>query len=143
MSERSKKDRRHDDPNGMQEYGYERTTDTVTFEVLTDRIHNQSVECNARIADQFEQWSKQFISWRIATSFFAAAVVVVAGATWAICISINDVKNSIPIEKITTNTTFAAEKIKTIETAIMSKTDSINKDAVEKALKIIQVEKQK
>ena len=134
MNERSRKDRRSDDPKGMQEYGYERSSDTVTFEVLTDRIHSQSVECNARIASQFEQWSKQFISWRIATSFFSAAVVVVAGATWAICISINNVKNSIPIEKITTNTTFTAEKIKTIETAMMSKTDSINKDAVEKAL---------
>jgi hypothetical protein len=143
MNDRSKKDRRHDDPAGMQEYEYERASDTVTFEVLTDRIHAQKVECNEELDKKLTVLIKGVITWKVATGFLCSALLAIAGATWAIRDKIDEVKKAIPIEKITDNTTFAADKIKTIEAALVSKTDSINKDAVEKALKIIQVEKQK
>lgn len=90
------KNRRSDDPPEIKDYSYMRHDDEVTFEVLTDQIRNHKNDCNKAISDQFDQWSKQFITWNIATCFFVAALVIVAGATWVIRDSIEKVKDAIP-----------------------------------------------
>jgi len=138
------RDRRKTDPPAMQDYDYVRKSDTVTFEVLTKNIHDHSIECNDRISKQLDQWGKQFISWTVATYFFVAAVVVVGGATWAIRDSIEKVKDAIPItSEVVAKVNFTADKISSIENSLITKADSVNRYAVEKALKIIKLEQQK
>jgi hypothetical protein len=128
----------------MNEHQHHRYNDEITFEVITNEIRNQKKECNDSIAKQFEQWGKQYISWTVATYFFVGAVTVVAGATWIIRDSIDRVKDAIPITTdVVRKVNFTADKIAILEKAVVSKTDSINKDAVEKAVKILKVEQQK
>lgn len=122
----------------MNEDQHHRYNDSVTFEVVTNEIRDHKKECNENIAKQFEQWGKQYISWIVATYFFVAAVMVVAGATWVIRDSIDKVKEAIPVTSdIVTKVKFTADKIALIEKTLIAKNDSVNLDAVERAIKKI------
>jgi hypothetical protein len=136
------KNRRFDDPPEVKDHNHVRHDDEVTFEVLTEQIRNHKSDCNKSISDQFDQWAKQFITWNVATYFFVAAVMIVAGATWVIRDSIEKVKDAIPISSDLVNkVNFTADKISIIEKALITKTDSLNKDVVERAVKILRTDK--
>ena len=133
--------KRHDDPPDMQEHNYTRKSDTVTFEVLTDRIHEHKIDCNEEINKKLTDLMKNTISWKVACYFFCSALIVVGAGVWAIRDAIENVRDSIPIEKISNNTAFTADKIKTIEESLKPKNDSIELEMVQKVVKRLDLKK--
>jgi hypothetical protein len=123
--------------NSIPEHTHHRFNDDITFEILIDKIHDHKVECNVEINEKLTSFMKGVITWKIATYFFCSAIIVVAGATWAIRDAIQNVKYEIPIEKIANNTSFTADKIKIIEESLRSKSDSVELEMVKKAIKKI------